>query len=207
MRERTNRNIKVDIEERFSRDIVRALRDGRRRARRLWDTVDFDGASAARLTGATSSRWRSTPATRWPAAKSLASSETLDHEQSACSPTPRCTACCSAPRPRPAAPRLPRDRVEFRRRVPCRRSQAGRQRDPDAGRLGLYAFADVKLVPLTDDWASRRFAVCFRDQALLQPAALRMLDYSGGKGGRLTGRQAGIHRFSTIRRHFPDIYR
>jgi DNA-binding transcriptional LysR family regulator len=39
------------------------------------------------------------------------------------------------------------------------------------------AFANVKLVPLTDDWASRRFAVCFRDEALLQPAALRMLQY------------------------------
>src|SRR6185312_5336783 len=36
---------------------------------------------------------------------------------------------------------------------------------------------DVKIVPLTDPWAERRFAVCFKDYAALQPAAQRLVDH------------------------------
>jgi DNA-binding transcriptional LysR family regulator len=43
MREPANRNIKVDVEERLSRDLVRQLRDGRASLGVCWDSVDFDG--------------------------------------------------------------------------------------------------------------------------------------------------------------------
>ena len=35
----------------------------------------------------------------------------------------------------------------------------------------------IKLIPLTDAWAQRRFAVCFRDRSALAPAALRMAEH------------------------------
>lgn len=43
------------------------------------------------------------------------------------------------------------------------------------------ARGEIKVIPLTDAWAKRRFAVCFRDQASLSPAAARMVAFLGGK--------------------------
>jgi DNA-binding transcriptional LysR family regulator len=35
----------------------------------------------------------------------------------------------------------------------------------------------VQVIPLTDSWAQRRFAICFRDEASLSPAARLLVDY------------------------------
>ena len=35
----------------------------------------------------------------------------------------------------------------------------------------------IKVIPLVDAWAKRRFVVCFRSFDALQPAAQRMVDY------------------------------
>jgi DNA-binding transcriptional LysR family regulator len=35
----------------------------------------------------------------------------------------------------------------------------------------------IRLIPLTDAWAQRRFAVCFQDRDALQPAVRRMVDH------------------------------
>ena len=43
MREPAHRDIKVDIEERFSRDLVRELRDGNASLGVCWDRLDFEG--------------------------------------------------------------------------------------------------------------------------------------------------------------------
>ena len=39
----------------------------------------------------------------------------------------------------------------------------------------------IRVVRLTDAWAARRFAVCFRDRASLQPASERMLQFLASK--------------------------
>ena len=39
------------------------------------------------------------------------------------------------------------------------------------------ALRDIRVIRLTDAWARRRFAVCFRDRASLQPAALRRVEF------------------------------
>jgi DNA-binding transcriptional LysR family regulator len=44
-------------------------------------------------------------------------------------------------------------------------------------------FLDVKVIPLTDTWAQRRFVVCFRDFDALQPAARRMVDHLASRAG------------------------
>jgi DNA-binding transcriptional LysR family regulator len=43
---------------------------------------------------------------------------------------------------------------------------------------GPYArLFGVRVIPLTDAWAQRRFAVCFKDMEALQPAVRRMVDH------------------------------
>jgi DNA-binding transcriptional LysR family regulator len=40
---------------------------------------------------------------------------------------------------------------------------------------------EISVVPLTDSWAKRRFAVCFRDPEALSPAASRMVEFLASK--------------------------
>lgn len=44
---------------------------------------------------------------------------------------------------------------------------------------------EIKVIPLTNAWtrawAKRRFAVCFREQASLAPAAQRMVEFLASK--------------------------
>jgi DNA-binding transcriptional LysR family regulator len=35
----------------------------------------------------------------------------------------------------------------------------------------------VKVIPLSDPWARRTFAICYRENEALQPPAQRMVDY------------------------------
>lgn len=36
---------------------------------------------------------------------------------------------------------------------------------------------EIQVIPLTDAWAQRRFAICFREQTSLAPAAARMVEF------------------------------
>ena len=69
------------------------------------------------------------------------------------------------------------------------------------------AFADVKLVPLSDGLGQPALRGLLPRPGIAAAGGAAHVGLSGGKGRRLTGRQAGIHRFPTIRRHFTDIYR
>ena len=42
---------------------------------------------------------------------------------------------------------------------------------------------EIVVIALTDAWAKRRFAVCFRDPETLSPAALRMIDFLAARAG------------------------
>ena len=46
----------------------------------------------------------------------------------------------------------------------------------EVGRTYARLF-DMKIVALTDSWAERRFAVCFKDYEALQPAARRLVEH------------------------------
>jgi DNA-binding transcriptional LysR family regulator len=47
----------------------------------------------------------------------------------------------------------------------------------------LYARAyGLKIVPLAEDWAQRRFIVCFRDAQALSPAAQLLVDHLTQQG-------------------------
>ena len=56
---------------------------------------------------------------------------------------------------------------------------------------GFTAQRGIKVIPLTDAWAQRRFAVCFRDRAALAPAELRMVEHLAAKAQRGDGAVTG----------------
>ena len=177
MREESNRNVKVDIEEALSRDIVLAVRDGRAALGVLWDTADFGGLQrrAYRRDQLALAVQAGHPLA---GRHSVALRETLDLEHvglQSNSAVHRMLQRAAAQ----AGGSLDYRVIVSNFDAAFRAVAAGLGVSVIPMQVGsVYtAFADVKLVPLTDDWASRRFAVCLRDQALLQPAALRMLDY------------------------------
>ena len=43
-----------------------------------------------------------------------------------------------------------------------------------------HSFA-LRLVPLTDAWAARRFSICFRSDAALSPSARLLVDHLSGQ--------------------------
>ena len=46
-----------------------------------------------------------------------------------------------------------------------------------------YAAAlGLKVIPLTDDWAIRQLVICYRDEAILSPAAKSLVDYLALQG-------------------------
>ena len=181
MGEASNRNVKVDIEEALSRDIVSAVRDGRAAVGVCWDTADFETLRQRpyRQDQLALAVHNGHPlATR----ETLRFEETLQYEHVAL-----------------------QSNSAVHRMLQRAAAQAGASLDyrvivsnfdaafrAVAARLGVsvipmqvgsaYAtLANVRMIPLTDSWAIRRFAVCFRDEATLQPAALRMVEHLAAK--------------------------
>lgn len=177
MREPANRNIKVDIEERFSRDLVRQLREGGASVGVCWDSVDLQGLQHRPYRH---DRLALAVHADHPLAhrKSLRFEQTLDFEHVGLSPSAAVHIMLQR-----AAARVGRT-VSYRvivsnfdaafRVVAANLAisviplEVG---GPHAAVLGL------KVIPLTDSWAQRSFAVCYRDFDALQPAAQRMVDH------------------------------
>jgi DNA-binding transcriptional LysR family regulator len=177
MREPANRNIKVDVEERFSHELVRHLREGSASVGVVWDHVDRQGLEHRpyrrdRLALAVH------PDHPLAGRKSLRFEQTLDHEHVGLHPTSAVHIMLQR-----AAARLGRT-VSYRVVV----SNFDAAFRVVAANLGISVIPaevcgavattlGIKVIPLTDAWAERRFAVCFRDYGALQPAARRLVDH------------------------------
>lgn len=181
MRLESNRNVKVDIEEGLSRDIVHAIRDGRAAVGVCWDTADFEAleyrpyrqdqlALAVHVDHPLASQ------------DSLTFPETLKYQHVGL----QANSAVHRMLQRAAA----HDGANLDYRVIVSNFDAAFR--AVAANLGVsvipvqvgsaYAAVDaVRLIPLTDSWATRRFAVCFKDTKSLQPAALRMVEYLASK--------------------------
>jgi DNA-binding transcriptional LysR family regulator len=177
MREPANENIKVDIEERFSRDLVREVRDGNASLGVCWDRVDFQGlaqlpyrrdrlALAVYAGHALAGR------------SSLRFEETLEFEHVGLPPTTAVHTMLQQ-----AAARVGRT-VSYRVIV----SGLDAALRVVAANLGVSvvpieigrraaAGADVALVPIEDAWAERSFAICFRRLETLPPPSRRLVDH------------------------------
>ncbi len=177
MRDPAHADIRVSIDERFSKDIVNMVKEGVASLGVCWGSTDFRG-----LVSRPYRRDELTlvvPTDHPLAARSAVYfEETLDHEHVGLQPS---TAVYSM---------LDRAAAKAGRRMSYRITVSNFDaafRVVGAG-LGIsvvprevsriYVSAgQVKTVTLLNEWAQRQFAICFRSEPELTPAAVRLLDY------------------------------
>ncbi|QCP53557.1 LysR family transcriptional regulator [Trinickia violacea] len=177
MRMPAHENIRVNVEERLSLDLVRRLREGAASIGVCWDNADIEGLQSRpyrqdRLALAVH------PDHPLASRKSLTFEQTLDHEHVGLPPATAVHTMLQH-----AAARNGRT-VSYRAIV----SNFDAAFRVVAANLGISVvpavvgetykrLLNVKVIPLTDRWAARRFIVCFKDFDALQPAAQRMVNH------------------------------
>ena len=177
MRESGNRNIKVDIEERFSRDLVRHLREGSASVGVCWDSVDLSGLQhrAYRRDHLALAVHPDHPLAH---RKSLRFEQTLDHEHVSLPPSSAVHTMlqrAAARVGRTLSMRVIVSNFDATFRVVA--ANLGVCVVPVEVGRSYASMLGIKMIPLTDSWAQRRFTICFRDFDTLQPAAQRMVDH------------------------------
>ena len=172
-----HRNIQVDMEERVSPEIVRGVRDGLASLGVCWDAADI---------GALQSRpYRSDhlaivlPA-KHPLAgrKRLRFDETLDFEHVSLPVNSAVQVMLqrqAAARGRQLRQRVIVTNFEAALRV-VRAGLAISVVPREVAQLQSAAYG-LRLVPLAESWAERRFIICFRDAQLLSPAAQLLVEH------------------------------
>ncbi|MDD5324196.1 MAG: LysR family transcriptional regulator [Polaromonas sp.] len=177
MRDPANQNIKVDIEERLTRDLVRQLREGSASVGVCWESFGLEGLQHRPYRR---DRLALVVHPDHPLAnrKSLKFEQTLDHEHIGLQPSSAVYAMLHR-----AAARVGRT-VSFRVIV----SNFDSAFRVVAANLGISvipvevggpiaSLLGLKIIPLTDTWAQRNFAVCFQTFDALQPASQRMVNH------------------------------
>jgi len=177
MREPDNQNIKVDIEERVSRDLVREVRDGNASLGVCWDRVDFEGLAQRPYR-------RDRLALAVYAGHSLAGrasigfAETLAFDHVGL--PPQAAVHTMLQRAAASVGRTVTYRVvvsSFDAALRVVAANLGVSVVPlEVGRRSA-AGADIELIPIDDAWAERSFAICFGDFAALPPASRRLVDH------------------------------
>ena len=177
MRHPSNRNIRVDIEERSSLELVRQVREGMASIGVCWDRVELQGLAHRRYR---QDRLALAVHPDHPLAgkKSLKFDQTLDYEHIGLPPSSAVNQMLGR-----AAARTGR-KIAYRVFV----SNFDSAFRVVAANLGIsivpveiggpYAkMIKIKIIPLTDAWTVRRFIVCFADYDGLQAATKRMVDH------------------------------
>jgi DNA-binding transcriptional LysR family regulator len=183
MRQPGNQGIKINIEEHFTRDIPRVLRDGSNGIGICWDTADLRGLQQRPYRG--DDLALAVPA-RHPLARrrTLRFEQTLDYEHVGLQPTSSVQMALER-----AAARIGRT-VDYRV-VVSTFDAAFRVVAADLAISVIPAqvssphvdSGSVKLIPLSDSWARRRFAICYRRLEDLQAAGARVVEYLGSRAG------------------------
>ncbi len=185
MRDPDNCNIQVDIEERFSRDLVPQLREGAASIGVCWANVDLKGLEHRPYR---SDRLALAVHPDHPLARrrSLRFEQTLDHEHVGLPPSTAVHAMlqrAAARSGRTLTYRVIVSNFDAAFRVVA--ANLDISIIPAEVESGVAATQGIRMVPLTDAWARRRFVVCFRDYDALQPAAQRMVAHLVERAGRV----------------------
>ena len=177
MREPDNCNIRVDIEERLSRDLVREVRDGNASLGVCWDRIDFEGLERVAYRGdrlvlavyaghALAGR------------SSVRFEETLEFEHVGLPPTTAVHTMlqrAAAQAGRTVSYRVVVSGLDAALRVVA--ANLGVSVVPlEIGRRAAVG-ADIALVPIDDAWTARSFAICFRDLAALPAPSRRLVGH------------------------------
>lgn len=168
--------IQVDIEEDFSRNVVRRVKEGSASLGVLWDASNMEGLQTARYRGdqlAVAVHATHPLAGR----RRCAFADTLDHEHVGLEASSAVIVMMN----RAAA--IAGKRIVYRSQVSNFEAALRVVR----ARLGLSVIPrevaaphaeamGLKVIPLTDPWARRRFAICHRDPRQLTRAAAMLLE-------------------------------
>jgi len=182
MRAPEHRRIRVDIEERFSRDLVRDVADGRASLGVCWDSVEFAGLEhrpyrADDLALAVPAKHPLDKRAR------VRFEQTLGYEHVGLPPSTAVHAMLQRAAARVGKPLVYRAIVSsFDAALRVVAADLGISVIPRqiAGRYRRGG--EVKVVALSDAWAPRRFAVCWRREGALQPAARRLAEFLAARG-------------------------
>lgn len=186
MREPSNENIRVDVEERLSSDLVRQLREGAASVGVCWDNVDLQGLQHRpyRQDRLALAVHRDHPLANEP---SLCFDQTLDYEHVGLLPSTAVHTMlqrAAAGAGKTVSYRVIVSSFDAAFRVVA--AGLGISVVPVEVAVTYRPVLGIKVIPLTDAWAQRRFVVCFRSFDALQPAAQRMVDYLSSRAGTST---------------------
>ncbi len=177
MRLPANRDIRIDIEERLARDVVRALREGGATLGVCWDNADLDGLEHRpyRRDELALAVHPDHPLAKH---KKLRFEQALDYELVGLPPPSAVQALlqrAAAKLGRTIAYRVIVSNFDSAFRVVAANLAVG-VLPREVGQQ--YAqLRNLRMIPLSDAWAQRRFAIAFRDYKSLQPAAQRMVEH------------------------------
>ena len=182
LKQPAHRNIQVDMEERVSPEIVRGVRDGTASVGVCWDAADLGGLQAR--------PYRSDhlcivlpPGHPLAGRKSVRFEQTLDYEFVSLPINSAVQVMLQR-----AAARLGRTLIH---RVIVTNFEAALR----VVRAGLaislvprevaqqHTSYGLRIIPLDEPWAQRRFVVCFRDAQALSPAAQLLVDHLAAQAG------------------------
>lgn len=172
-----HRDIRVSIEESLSSEVVRSLREGSTPLGICWDAADLEGFETRPYRTDTLAAVVH-PEHPLASQQSCAFADTLAFEHVG---MPSQTAVYTM-LARAAAiigtPMIYRAVVSsFDASLRCVRANLGLAIVPQEVVTPLAHTFDVRVLPLTDSWAKRRFAICFRNEESLSPAAKLLVDF------------------------------
>jgi DNA-binding transcriptional LysR family regulator len=177
MRQPANKGIKINIEEHYTRDIPRVLRDGSNGIGICWDSADLKGLQHRPYR--TDDLMLAVPANHPLAAcKTLRFDQTLDHDHVGLQPTS--SVHMALQRTAARVGRTVNYRVvvsNFDAAFRVVAADLAISVMPAQVKSPLIESGLVKLIPLGDSWARRRFAICYRKVEDLQAAGRRIVDY------------------------------
>lgn len=175
-----HRDIRVDMEEGVSPEVVRRIRDGGASLGICWDAADFGGLQTQ---GYRSDHLAAVVHAAHPLATQthLSFAQTLPYEQVSMPAASAVQGLLQREAARAETPLVYRTIVS---------NFDAALRVVGAGiALGIVplevaqpytAVLDVRVIPLTDAWAKRDFAICFKSEAGLSPAARLLLAHLAG---------------------------
>lgn len=179
-----HRQIHVDIEESLSRDIVRRVREGSAAMGVLWDSTDLDGLAHT--------PYRTDhlavvvpPGHRLAARRRCAFEETLDDDHVGLQAATAVNIALSRAAALAGKSLNYRTQVSnFEATLRVVKARLGISIIPQEIAVTYAPTLDLAVIPLTDAWARRRFAICYRDRESLSKVARMLLEHLEGAARR-----------------------
>ncbi len=184
LRDPMNRGIQVDIEERLSVDVVRAVREGVASLGVCWDSVDTSGLArrAYRRDELVLAVHPGHPLAR---RRTLRFEESLAYEHVGMPPSTAVYGMlhrAAAQAGRSLVYRAVVSNFDSAMRVVC--ANLGVSVIPREVSRPHVEAGSMLVVRLKDDWARRRFTLCSRDAAQLTPATARLADFLAARAAQ-----------------------